>query len=739
MADAGWDQGETVYLGDGNIGNTDEASNSEIEEQFADFLRRFHQANEKVTYSYREVLRSQYNSSNYFLSVHMEHLRSASEWLAERVLNHPTKFLPVFEKAVKKVADEITRPRPNDEPIKDIQVMLTTDRRATTIRELDSTHVSKVVRVPGIVIKASNIVAKATNIRIECRNCGDVKDMSIRPGFSGAMLPRTCDRQPVEGEERCPLDPYDIMGDKCLCVDQQTLKLQEAPEMVPTGELPRHIMLSADRFLTRRVTPGSRVDVVGVFDNYRNSQSGASGKGDSGTVIPYIRVIGYMLEDDANSRSTSLTKEEEKQMIELSKDPELYEKIANSLAPEIYGSEDIKKSISCLLFGGSRKELPDGMRLRGDVNVLLLGDPGTAKSQLLKKVSKLAPVAVYTSGKGSSAAGLTASVVRDASSREFYLEAGAMVLADGGVVCIDEFDKMREEDRVAIHEAMEQQTISIAKAGITTILNTRTSVLAAANSTFGRWDDTKDTESNIDFQATILSRFDMIYIVKDVATEEQDTRIARHVTHFHQNITTKSEAAQGPIDADLLRKYINYARRHCGPRLNMEAKDRLINEFVNIRTTSKNTRRTIPITVRQLEAIIRISESLAKMRLMPFATYSNVEEALRLFRVSTLQAAQNGDITGMEGMGRDADQEEVLRAERRIQKRFPIGASVRERVILDDFASKDFSEYSVRKAIWIMLKRGDLEHRFQGPLLGVGKTRQQQRNGASSEGHDQSG
>ncbi|KNC79439.1 hypothetical protein SARC_08170 [Sphaeroforma arctica JP610] len=652
---------------------------------------------------YREDLRAQYNSGNYYLSVHVEHLRSASEWLAERVLNHPAKYLPIFEKAAKKVVDEITRPRPNDDPVKPIQIMLTTDRSATTIRELDSTHVSRIVRVPGIVIKASNIIAKATHVRIECRNCGDVKDMTIRPGFSGAMLPRTCDRTAVEGEERCPMDPYDIIGDKCQCVDQQTLKLQEAPEMVPTGELPRHIMLSADRFLTRRVTPGSRVDVVGVYDNYRNYSNGSKSSGDTGTVIPYIRVIGYMLEDDANSRSTALSKEEEKQMSELSKDPELYEKITQSLAPEIYGSEDIKKSITCLLFGGSRKELPDGMRLRGDINVLLLGDPGTAKSQLLKKVSKLAPVAVYTSGKGSSAAGLTASVVRDTSSREFYLEAGAMVLADGGVVCIDEFDKMRFVKRLLPNLFMRSTHVCIHKHSFLT------------QCTYTD-EDTKLTHIKSD-KATILSRFDMIYIVKDVASEEQDSRIARHVTRFHQNITTTSEAAQGPIDADLLRKYVNYARRQCGPRLNPEAKTRLINEFVNIRSQNKSTRRTIPITVRQLEAIIRISESLAKMRLAPFASYTNVEEALRLFRVSTLQAAQNGDVTGMEGMGVANDNEEVLRAEKRIQKRFPIGASVRERVILDDFASKDFSEYAVRKAIWVMLKRGELEHRFQGKVL----------------------
>merc|ERR1712226_1706653 len=212
----------------------------------------------------------------------------------------------------------------------------------------------------------------------------------------------------------------------------------------------------------------------------------------------------------------------------LASKPDVYETVAKSITPSIFGSEDMKKAIACLLFGGSRKRLPDGLTRRGDINVLLLGDPGTAKSQLLKFVEKVSPVGVYTSGKGSSAAGLTASVTRDPVSRNFIMEGGAMVLADGGVVCIDEFDKMRQDDRVAIHEAMEQQTISIAKAGLTTTLNSRCSVLAAANSVYGRWDDTKG-EENIDFLPTILSRFDMIYVVKDVHDPVRDQTLARHV------------------------------------------------------------------------------------------------------------------------------------------------------------------------------------------------------------------
>lgn len=248
--------------------------------------------------------------------------------------------------------------------------------------------------------------------------------------------------------------------------------------------------------------------------------------------------------------------------------------------------------------------MPDGLTRRGDINVLLLGDPGTAKSQLLKFVERVAPIAVYTSGKGSSAAGLTASVMRDPATRNFVMEGGAMVLADGGVVCIDEFDKMKEDDRVAIHEAMEQQTISIAKAGITTTLNSRCSVLAAANSIFGRWDDSKG-EENIDFMPTILSRFDMIFIVKDLHDEARDMTLARHIINVHLNANRAAkEPKEGEISLPMLKKYIHYCRTRCGPRLSADAGEKLKSRYVLMRAGASaqekaaDKRMSIPITVR---------------------------------------------------------------------------------------------------------------------------------------------
>ena len=455
------------------------------------------------------------------------------------------------------------------------------------------------------------------------------------------------------------------------------------------------MLLSADRALVGRVVPGAHIIATGIFSTYTVQRSSTQPNAVA-LRTPYLRVLSVEVDmGGAGGRGAPrlFTAEEEDEFGRMAKMPDLYSKFAASIAPSIYGSTDIKKAVTCLLFGGSKKVLPDGMRLRGDINVLLLGDPGTAKSQLLKFAEKVSPIAVYTSGKGSSAAGLTASVQRDANTGEFFLEAGAMVLADGGIVCIDEFDKMRDEDRVAIHEAMEQQTISIAKAGITTVLNCRTSVLAAANPVWGRYDDMKSPGENIDFQTTILSRFDMIFIVKDEHDESRDRTIARHVIGIHMNGAGADEDqdAEGELDLDRMKRYIAYCKARCAPRLTPEAADKLSSHFVAIRKhvaqveREQDERSTIAITVRQLEAIIRISEAVAKVTLSPVATEEHVDEAIRLFRFSTLNAVESGNI---EGMTRGELQEEVQRLEREIMRRLPLGWTTSYARLRNEFVDK---------------------------------------------------
>lgn len=350
--------------------------------------------------------------------------------------------------------------------------------------------------------------------------------------------------------------------------------------------------------------------------------------------------------------------------------------------------------------------------------MLLLGDPSTAKSQFLKFTEKVAPVGVYTSGKGSSAAGLTASVIKDAKG-EFYLEGGAMVLADGGVVCIDEFDKMRESDRVAIHEAMEQQTISIAKAGITTILNSRASVLAAANPVFGRYDDMRSASENIDLMSTILSRFDMIFIVRDIQDDARDRQMAAHVVRIHTNsLQGQDDGAQkeasGEYEPWLLKKFITYCRSRCAPRLSVDAARALQDFYVGVRDDVRRSssggeggsnETPIPVTVRQLEALVRISESLAKMRLQNEAQAAHVREAIRLFSVSTMNAAKDGGTQGLLFGGLHEKAQEV---EQSINRTLRIGARVETSALYGRLEAQGFNPNAIQRAIRAMVQKGAL-------------------------------
>lgn len=538
----------------------DEASEprTELQAKLREFILAFQIDG---TYIYRDQIRENVLVKQYFCDVDLSHLISYNEELAHRLTTDPSDTIPLFETALKQCSQRIVFPHTADVDLPQHQLLLHSSVDHISIRDLNATNVSHLVRIPGIVIGASTLSSKATLLNIQCRNCEHVQKIGVEGGFTGITLPRTCGRIKNPGTETgdpCPMDPYFVVHEDSQFMDQQILKLQEAPDQVPVGELPRHILVSADRYLTNRVVPGSRCTIMGVFSIYQ--QNKGSKKDAIAIRNPYLRAVGISTDIDHSASGASFSDEEIQEFEEMARSPDLYDRFARCIAPSIYGNVDIKKATACLLMGGSKKILPDGMRLRGDINVLLLGDPGTAKSQLLKFVEKVSPIAIYTSGKGSSAAGLTASVQRDTQTREFYLEGGAMVLADGGVVCIDEFDKMRDEDRVAIHEAMEQQTISIAKAGITTILNARTSVLAAANPIFGRYDDLKSPGENIDFQTTILSRFDMIFIVRDDHDRNRDETIAKHVMGIHMGNQGVEEQAEAEISVEKMKRYISFCK-----------------------------------------------------------------------------------------------------------------------------------------------------------------------------------
>eukprot|EP01018_Ginkgo_biloba_P039628 Gb_09107 [translate_table: standard] len=744
---SGWDEGSVFYSDQAQFprGDPDQGSLTRHSalRKFKEFIRSFNGV--KGDFPYRESLLHNPN----FLQVATEDLDSFDGELSEKIRKTPADYLPLFESAAaevlaalrSKVAGETGE---MEEPTTgEVQVLLSSKENFISMRSLGAEFISKLVKISGIVIASSRTKAKATYVTLLCRNCKNVKSVPCRPGLGGAIMPRSCDHVPQPGEEPCPIDPWVVVPDKSKYVDQQTLKLQENPEDVPTGELPRNMLLAVDRNLVQSIVPGTRVTVMGIYSIYQASNSSAQ-KGAVAIRQPYIRVVGIEQATETHSGGpTSFTADEEMEFKEFAQRPDSYTRLCSMIAPSIFGHGDVKKAVACLLFGGSRKRLPDGVRLRGDINILLLGDPSTAKSQFLKFVEKTAPVAVYTSGKGSSAAGLTASVIRDSSSREFYLEGGAMVLADGGVVCIDEFDKMRAEDslvllqsvffimlglaiklwtcQVAIHEAMEQQTISIAKAGITTVLNSRTSVLAAANPPSGRYDDLKTAQDNIDLQTTILSRFDLIFIVKDVRLYDQDKRIASHIIKVHANAGSTTKDSDALDRENWLKRYIEYCRVHCKPRLSDAAATMLQNNYVRIRQQMRQQvhdtgeSAPIPITVRQLEAIIRISESIAKMRLSYVATEEHVTEALRLFNVATMDAARSG-LTDQINLTPEM-RNEIQQVETQIKRRMGIGSYMSERRLIDELARMGMNESTVRRALIIMHQRDEVEYKRERRVI----------------------
>ena len=523
---------------------------------------------------------------------------------------------------------------------------------------------------------------------LQCRNCGNMKYIEVKSGFSSFKVPRQCDNSKLIGEQRekCPLDSYITVPEKSQYIDVQTLKIQEAPELIPVGEIPRSYLLYCDRTLVNQVTPGTRVTVVGIqCVDERETDKSINDR------ASYIKVVQFQHENKRTGRQTfNFTEEDQRKFNLFAKTDKIYEKIAKSIAPGIFGSDDIKKAIACLLFGGCRKRLNGGVMLRGDINILLLGDPSTAKSQFLKFVERVAPIAVYTSGKGSSAAGLTASIIRDSSSGEFQLEGGAMVLADGGIVCIDEFDKMRSQDRVAIHEAMEQQTISVAKAGITTTLNSRASVLAAANPIYGHIDDLKTTQEQIDFQTTILSRFDCIFLVRDIHNKERDEKMAHHIVDISASNKISTRKEEGEISVNDLKRYIAYARMNCTPKLTEESAKALQNYYIEDRKKYNENKtkkgNDIPVTVRQLEAIIRLSEAIAKMSLSNIVSRKDVDEAHRLFQISTMSAASSRTNSIFEISGEEM--KDVLKIEDAIKRRLAIGQRIQYSKLVEELVTR---------------------------------------------------
>ncbi|GIX62822.1 DNA replication licensing factor MCM5, putative [Babesia caballi] len=625
-----------------------------------------------------------------------------------RVLTErPLIYLSTIERACYDVCKLHHKFDDEEESCHFIQInLLNTFCKPTPIRSLLAAKQERFVVVPGIIVQAYRPQHKMKTLTIQCRFCDHKMKLDVPLWISRPQIPRTCRYAATlkaNGGEAANMDnqlgcfkaqnPYVVLPNECQFVDVQTLKLQELAEDVPTGDMPRHLQLNVTRYLCDKMIPGDRVLVHGVLTNYSMNMRSHEPSTIGST---YLHVLGIEKMTQGKGEAIAFDLEETNDLVLLATQPDIHEKIFKSIAPALYGLENVKKAVACALFGGSRKEVGNDNRVRGDINILMLGDPSVAKSQILKFVDHVAPISVYTSGKGSSAAGLTAAVVRDRMG-VFSLEGGAMVLADGGVVCIDEFDKMREDDSVAIHEAMEQQTISISKAGITTMLNTRCAVIAAANPTFGSYSDEADTTDQHEFKTTILSRFDLIFMLRDKEDVRRDTTLCKHILALHAN---QSQVENCPIPMHKLRRLIQYAKQAVSPMLSSDAKNTLRNFYVQKRKEYREDRRSatkkIPITLRQLESLVRIAESFARMELSPVSTEKHIQMAIELFMVATGETMRQTLST--ETMGQH-EQHMVKQVEDYILHRLKKGHRLSRRFLVRELENRGFATPYVAK--WV--------------------------------------
>ncbi|MGB7544197.1 MAG: minichromosome maintenance protein MCM [Methanothrix sp.] len=505
-------------------------------------------------------------------------------------------------------------------------------------RELRSDHIGKLLSIDGLVRTATEVRPKIVSAAFQCQRCGftffkeqtgnKFEDQNLK------CMNQACDRG----------GPFKLLLAQSKFVDAQKIRVQESPEDLRGGEQPQTLDVELEDDLAGRIFPGDRVIVNGILKSYQRS---SPQQGKSTYFDLFHKGISIEMKEQ-DFEEIEINPEEEKLILEMSCDPEIYDKIRGSIAPSIYGYDDVKEALGLQLVSGFEKHLPDGARIRGDIHILLVGDPGIAKSQLLRYMTKISPRGIYTSGKSSTSAGLTATAVKDElGDGRWTIEAGALVLADKGIAAIDEMDKMDNEDKSALHEAMEQQTISVAKAGVMATLKSRCSLLAAANPKLGRFDKYEPIAPQINLTPALMSRFDLIFVLTDDPDSNRDSAIAQHILKSNyagelatqidwnpdisqEDIDNAMVVIKPAIDPELLRKYVAYARKNIFPTLSDEAKDYFLKYYVGLRSQGQDSNKPVPVTARQLEALIRLGEASARLRLSSKVT---LEDARRVVKI----------------------------------------------------------------------------------------------------------
>ncbi|AOW26870.1 minichromosome maintenance protein 4 (cell division control protein 54) [Candida albicans P57072] len=607
-----------------------------------------------------------------------------------QLINYPQEIIPIMDHTIKDcliqiINDANATTSPAQSKLDEIETNVYTIRPYNVnlvekgIRELNPNDIDKLVSVKGLTLRSTSIIPDMKVAFFRCNACGHTVGVEIDRGVISE--PTKCPRE-VCGQTNSMV----LIHNRSSFSDKQVIKLQETPDLVPDGQTPHSINLCVYDELVDSCRAGDRVEVCGIFRStpVRANPRQRALKNLYKTYLDIVHVkkidkrrlggdvttLEHELaeKDQEVEQVRKITAEEEAKIKEISERDDLYEILARSLAPSIYEMDDVKKGILLQLFGGTNKTFTKGGRYRGDINILLCGDPSTSKSQILQYVHKIAPRGVYTSGKGSSAVGLTAYITRDIDTKQLVLESGALVLSDGGVCCIDEFDKMSDATRSVLHEVMEQQTISIAKAGIITTLNARTSILASANPINSRYDPNLPVTGNIDLPPPLLSRFDLVYLILDKVDESIDRQLARHLTDMYLEDAPETVNANSVLPVELLTLYIQYAKENFNPVMTEEGKNELVRSYVEMRKLGEDARsseKRITATTRQLESMIRLSEAHAKMRLSERVELIDVKEAVRLIK-SAIKDYATDPVTGRIDM--DMIQTGTTAQQRRVQE-----------------------------------------------------------------------